>query len=627
MAESTEEENIGVNREEAESILKRFLDNKDYRVLAVNGKWGIGKTHLVQTFLNKHTESYYLYASVFGISSIEQLKARLIANYKNNLNSDNQSFPRKTDLVVNSANKSILNTFEWLKNILPTLEKTPKLDLPLSEKFSIPIAGSLISIAGDLALEILFNFNIKEDSIICIDDLERKSQLSLEEIFGFVEYLVQERKCKLIIIYNEDNLGETEKETLNNYREKVIDRELKLDPTVKENLDFIFKDHFHAEIIKKVFIKTGTNNIRVIRKTKWLIDELIPFMQDWEDSLCHQVVINTIVITVAKLDTDFCKRLSFDGIDPINTIILSRAYNYQQIQQYQKKYQDEDQKTSIKKLEFLQKIEEMGYRHLEQLDELISKLVNTPSSDSSESKFREKGHILNQREKRNQIIKKLNDLQKIYYENSYYNSFADNEQDIINGIIVFLKDNHLQLSIPQFEEIERFTFILGLDISEYKKPLLETILKEIVEQNFDYFDFSGNLSSLRNKLSKYPDLEAYLNDKIKEYHQTLNITTVLKNIINSDYSSISALPRLQQDIKIEFLKNITVDEYCQWLKKDDPDLLIMVGWILDSGYQTARENLEQAIRKLAESSKINKIRAKYLYEIDIDYSSREKNTN
>lgn len=616
MAENKNGESVGVNRKEAESILKRFLDNKDYRVLAVNGKWGIGKTYLVQTFLNENKGGYYLYASVFGISSIEQLKARLIAN--------NQSSQGKTKSVINSANTSISNIFELFKRISPKLEKAPKIDLALSEKSSIPIAGSLISIAGDLALEILFNLNAKENSIICIDDLERKSQIPLEEILGFVEYLVQKRKCKIIIIYNEDNLIETDKKALNDYREKVIDREFKLDPTVRENLDIcekivekenldIFKDPLNAEVIKNVFIRTGTNNIRVIHKTIWLIDEIIFFMQDWEDSLRHQVLINSVVITVGKLDTDFCNRLSIYGVD-IDAIVLSRVYNYQQLQQYQKKYPDEDQK----KLEFQQKIEEMGYRYLEQLDELISNLVNTPLSDHTESEFREKGNLLNQREIENKIIKKLNDLQKTYYKNSYYNSFADNEQDITNGIVTFLKENHLQLSIEEFERIEGFASILELDISEYEKPLLEKTLTGIFEQNF-YED----LSKFRNKLTKYPDLESCLKDKIKEYHQTLDITTVLKNIINAD--SFSSSPRLQQDIY--FLRNITVDEYCQWLKKYVPDLHSLVEWVLNCGYQPAPKNLEQAIRKLAESSKINKIRAKNLYKIDIDDPSNSDTTN
>ncbi|MGM3306589.1 hypothetical protein ACSQ6I_11530, partial [Anabaena sp. WFMT] len=296
-------------------------------------------------------------------------------------------------------------------------------------------------------------------------------------------------------------------------------------------------------------------------------------------------------------------------IDPIDTIILSRAYNDQQIRQYQEKYRDEDQKTSIKKLQFLQKIEEMGYRNLEQLDELISQLVNTPSSDSTESKFKDKGNFLNKREKNSQILKKLDELADNLYRFKYWNSFADNEQDIIDGIITLLENNHLDLSLSQFEDIEKFTSILEFDISKYKKPLLEKILTEILEPN-SYDD----LISFRNKLTKYPDLEASLNEKIKEYHQTLDINTALKNIMNA-YSSSSS-PRLQQDI--EFLRSLTVDEYCQWLKKDNPDLPKMVRWVLNSGYQPASQKLEQAIRILAECSKINKIRTKFIYDIDID---------
>ncbi|MFM6267378.1 MAG: P-loop NTPase fold protein, partial [Dolichospermum sp.] len=68
-AKSTNPVNSGVNREEAESIIEKFLDNENYRVLAVKGKWGVGKTHLVRTVLAKHQKNDYLYASVFGISS------------------------------------------------------------------------------------------------------------------------------------------------------------------------------------------------------------------------------------------------------------------------------------------------------------------------------------------------------------------------------------------------------------------------------------------------------------------------------------------------------------------------------------------------------------------------------
>lgn len=609
MIQNTNKANARINREKAESILKRFLKNEDYSVLAVNGKWGIGKTHLVQNFLYEHTKSYYYYVSIFGISSIEQLKARLIANYKNDLKSDNQSSQTKTELVFNFINKYIKTFFEWLNRIFGKIEKTPKLDILGG------LSGSVISIAGDLALEIFFNSIVRENSIICIDDLERKSKIPLEEILGFVENLVQERKCKIILIYNEDELED--KKVLDRYREKVIDREFTLNPTVDENLDFRFKDHHYLdylEIIKKVFKETETNNIRVIRKTEWLIKELIPLMENWEDSLRHQVIKNCIIITAAKLDTDFCKRWSINGIHPID-IILSLSYTPQQ---YYEKSQGEDRETAGKKFEFQMKIIKMGYSNLEELDELISQLVNTPLSDYIELQFREKGHILNEREKSNQIIEKLNDLANNLYKSKYYNSFADNEQDIIDGIISFLDQNYLNLSIAKFEEIERFTSLLGGDISKYEKPLLEKILKDILESNSD-----ENLSAFRNKLSKYPDLEESFNKKIDEYHQTLDITTAVKNIMNSDPSSRSLT--LQKDI--EFLRSLTVDKYCQWLQKDDPELIDMVKCVLNSGYNPAPKNLKQAICILAECTRINKIRAKYLYNIDIDNTCNGDNTN
>ncbi|MFM6367632.1 MAG: P-loop NTPase fold protein, partial [Dolichospermum sp.] len=237
MTQNTNKANARIDRKKAKSILERFLENEDYSVLAVNGKWGIGKTHLVQNFLYKHTKSYYYYVSIFGISSIEQLKARLIANYKNDLNSDNQSSQTKTELVFNFINKYIKTFFEWLNRIFGKIEKTPKLDILGG------LSGSVISIAGDLALEIFFNSIVRENSIICIDDLERKYKIPLEEILGFVENLVQERKCKIILIYNEDELED--KKVLDRYREKVIDREFTLNPTVDENLDFRFKDHHY----------------------------------------------------------------------------------------------------------------------------------------------------------------------------------------------------------------------------------------------------------------------------------------------------------------------------------------------------------------------------------------------
>lgn len=593
MTESTNTANSGISREEAESILKKFLDNENYKVLAVNGKWGVGKTHLVQNFLFRYIKEYYYYASVFGVSSIEQLKARIIANYKSNIEISNQF---KSELHLNSVNKFLNNIFEWVNRNFGKIERTRKIDIGLPGQSSISLAGSLISVAGDLALNILFNENVR-NSIICIDDLERKSKLPLEELLGFVEYLVQELKCKIILIYDEDILLENQdsKEVLKKYQEKVIDRKFKFAPTVEENLDFGFKNHPDIEVIKPVFIKTETNNIRVIRKTKWLLDELIPLMEGWQPSLRNQVIKNSIVISLTILDSEFCKNFSL-SIDNIFYLLEPSKYI--------------NDKTFEERLKVGQQVLNLGYSPL-YTDDLIIKLVEKSWSNSDELEFIKRGENLNKREQKNQIIDKLRSLGK-----PYYNSFGDSEKEIIEEINNFLEEYHLDLSISEFEQIEKFASVIEMDISHYEKSLLEHMLKTLEPHYFN------DLTAFKIKLRKYPDLENKIVTKKNEYLQKLNITEAITKIIKSDDLSVSLW--FQTDVK--FLNNCTVDEYAKWLEEGQPDLYLMVKQFLNLGLP-ASQNLEQAIRILATKSKLNQSRAKSLYNIDIEKNSHTNDGN
>ncbi|MBD2496847.1 P-loop NTPase fold protein [Nostoc sp. FACHB-280] len=550
----------GVNRREAANIIHKFLNNQDYKVLAIKGKWGIGKTHLVRSCLDEHRNNYYLYASVFGISSIEHLKARIVANYQKNIKP-----------------KPIKNISEFINRNSGRLEKTPKLDFGLS--------GSLLAMGGDLLLEIFFNLNVNENSIICIDDLERKSQIPLDEILGFVEYLVQELKCKIILIYNDDNLDKKSKKSLLTYREKVIDREFTLAPTVEENLDFIFKDHPDKEVIKSVFINTRTNNIRVLRKTRWLIDELSSLIKDWQPSLRSQVIRNTIIINLLTIDKEFCKDFSIT-IDSVVSLTDSSRYK--------------NNDNFEEQIQLIQKLSYLGYNSLE-IDEIIIHSVESSLSHHDEIEFIKRGKILNDREEKNQVIERLHNLGK-----PYYNSFGNSEEEIIEEIINFLEENHLCLSISEFEQVEQFASIIELDISKYERDLLEHKLKNNDPHYFNDLNF-------RAKLRKYPELEAYLEEQKHQYLQTLDITTAIKNIISNDSRSISPWEKEH----IDFINNCTVEEYTQWLEKGDADLYLMVKKFLKFSLP-ASQTLEQAIRLLAKKSKLNKIRAKFLYNIDID---------
>ncbi len=61
--------------------LIELLENADNKVIALSGRWGTGKTHLwneVKTEFKDVKVQKALYVSLFGLSSIDQIKRKLI---------------------------------------------------------------------------------------------------------------------------------------------------------------------------------------------------------------------------------------------------------------------------------------------------------------------------------------------------------------------------------------------------------------------------------------------------------------------------------------------------------------------------------------------------------------------
>lgn len=61
--------------------LVKLLDQTDNNVIALSGKWGTGKTHLwneVKSVSGDAKVTKALYVSLFGVSSIDQVKRKLI---------------------------------------------------------------------------------------------------------------------------------------------------------------------------------------------------------------------------------------------------------------------------------------------------------------------------------------------------------------------------------------------------------------------------------------------------------------------------------------------------------------------------------------------------------------------
>ncbi|WP_233441723.1 P-loop NTPase fold protein [Aggregatibacter actinomycetemcomitans] len=197
--------------EKIEEKLLNLINQADSFAIALTGEWGIGKTHFWKNFYEKNHNNFkmnkYSYVSLFGIDSLESFKYQIAIN--------THDTKQKKDylLHIKKAFSSIISNIDF-----------PKLE---AKGFSLSVTQSMIN-------SIISNFI--EDTVICIDDFERKSdKLDTREIMGLINFLKEEKKCKIIMILHEDKSKNLE--VFREYKEKVFDDVLILD----ENISIIRK--------------------------------------------------------------------------------------------------------------------------------------------------------------------------------------------------------------------------------------------------------------------------------------------------------------------------------------------------------------------------------------------------
>jgi len=277
--------------EKIEEKLLSLINQKDSFAIALKGEWGIGKTHFWKSFYKNNHDKFkigkYSYVSLFGIDSLESFKYQ-IGMYAHDTN-------QKKDYL-----SPLKKTFSYLID---------KIDFPKLESkgFSLSITQSMINNMIS---------NSINNTVICIDDFERKSdKLDTREIIGFINFLKEERKCKIIMILHEDNLRDLE--VFREYREKVFDDVLILDnnlPIIREliNDDEIFN------IYEDFYQKLGIQNLRFYIKVNKDYKSIISLNSELNLISKRSILENILVIRMVlekgeiKLKTEEGEEFSVD---------------------------------------------------------------------------------------------------------------------------------------------------------------------------------------------------------------------------------------------------------------------------------------------------------------------------
>lgn len=272
------------NKQDTINIINYALQSDNKKVIVLKGDWGIGKTYLWKEEIQPNLPILQKcgYVSLFGKSSIQEInKAALTTVYLANKIENKKTKVRKFLHLADKYTKE--NEFEKLN----------------------------FAIQGIDALLAVINRETLKNTIICFDDLERMdSNIDFKDFLGFVNDLAEHQECKVVLIFNEDelfNLKSKSKEVYSKFKEKTIDIEITYTPTFEDNFNIACNiinhnlEDKYRNTIKNVLNELKENNIRIISKCIECINDFIQTVEnikhkiDKYDEFSNTILLKLIV--------------------------------------------------------------------------------------------------------------------------------------------------------------------------------------------------------------------------------------------------------------------------------------------------------------------------------------------
>lgn len=182
-------------------------ENPGYAIL-LNGEWGSGKTYFWNNVLKKEIKNKRkkaIYVSLYGISNVEEINKKIVLG--------------KLWFVEKIAESKLGGMFTEIGKAGFGILK------------NLDIIG--VKEISDINYEEFLNY---KDTVLCFDDLERVN-MSIDEVLGYINNLVEHDGIKVIIIGNEEEIAE--KINDQNRELKMLTTYFYLNKTEKFNSDKI----------------------------------------------------------------------------------------------------------------------------------------------------------------------------------------------------------------------------------------------------------------------------------------------------------------------------------------------------------------------------------------------------
>ena len=543
--------------EKIKKQIEQFIRSETSGVLSIRGKWGVGKTYLWNETLRKADFKKtlfpnYAYISLFGINSIDDLKIDIALK---NMSACPESKRYKGQAALLPAVKA-----------LATGASIPFID-----------ATTVVKTVG---------FQFVKNTIVCFDDLERKGQdLNIKEIMGLASVLKENQNCKVVFIFNDESFAESfleEYKILDQFREKVIDREIKFEIPIEEAIQIGVQDKNLKQTLGKCIKELKIDNIRIIKRIEQHSLEI--------SEVLTPLKLNPLVLEKAVRSLALYCRSFYSKEKP----------DFKEL----KNYNEESYYSSVNhpdSINWQDDIKQYGFIN-DGLDKTIGHSIETGILDASEIK--NQSMLYNERLKLASLEDEFKSIWSLYHDN-----FDNVEDELVQKFVDFFKKGSKCVSPLNLNGTARLLRDLGYN--EEASQIIDTYIEQ--RKNERHLFDPDSIISIEG-----PE-DSELVEKFKKQRES----SALKKSLEETVNKIVTYNARNPDDEI-VLNSATADDYYNLFKKTKGEKLRKVVKTVQGVHFKETESytrlsiIEIALKRIAAENNLNRIRVRKKFNLEID---------